>query len=411
MVPTKPGSAELSFRVYSVRSGSETRVIIVEADQGVFPAGQSFIRELKEFRNAQSSTLRDVAYILASWCRFLQGRGRHWHEANAEHFRVWLNTHSAYRTRKARRSSVVWRWYRYLAGTPAHAEVARPIFEALSRPTNKSDFGQPRYSVGVGSKLKSGRRPVPKVDQVSALKDHIIARPEYYVNERDWLIVRFQSECGLRALGISNMSVELISRELSKLKVIPPGTDLLAYAHNVGSQGLIRAKLDALSGTGVNGIIFTIVEKFSKRRDVLLRFDLLLNTLDFIWENVTIYARAKRASPHFTPLFISQKTYRSLLPGSISDRIKSWMKSAGMPGSGHSLRAFRITERALEIIRYQKSLGKLLDTETIGTLLADEFGHERPETLRHYVDHGRVADAMAEEIEDHRTTIQRSAQI
>jgi hypothetical protein len=124
--------------------------------------------------------------------------------------------------------------------------------------------------------------------------------------------------------------------------------------------------------------------------------DLLLAILDYLWGERAriIRERGIRETYGDQKLWISATTGWGLNRGSICDIVAvNGFKAAGVRGSGHSLRAAFLTEQALVLLAEARcKFGQNYDEFTILNELAELAGHDKPETLRYYIDLARLRE-------------------
>lgn len=76
--------------------------------------------------------------------------------------------------------------------------------------------------------------------------------------------------------------------------------------------------------------------------------------------------------------------------------LASLFVEVGIKGSGHSLRAAFITERAEELlVQAREKFGANFDELTILHELCELAGHAQPSTLRNYLDLARIRHAVS----------------
>lgn len=395
------------LRLQRVEHDSTVRFFIVDPAIGIFPEAQSFIRELTKWKSSHSKTVRGMAYIIIDWCNYLRGHGLWWYQATDQHYIEWMKSQKFGRKRLGRKNRVVWRWYKYLNEHGEYKHLALSVFESISSPTDAATFGKPRYSPPLegGGERDSEKERKSKTfisdETVDTLVNDIANLPDSFSNERDGLIVNYEKECGLRAIGISDIRVSSFSAALAKVGIIPKHGNILKYSMDKAGRAQVRRKVAELAEFGSRGVQINVVEKFGKSRDVTLNFDVIHQTLDFLWKHHTRWQ--KKGASSYRPnahLFLSLKTGEGLLASTVSDIVKKRFNNSNLNGSGHDLRRFRITQRAIELAQTNKKAGNLFDGTAIEVALADEFGHDNFETMRPYVNMARILDAIADEVED-----------
>lgn len=395
------------LRLQRVEHDGTVNFFIVDPAIGIFPEGQSFIRELSKWKSGHNKTIRGVAYIIIDWCNYLRSKGVWWYQATDQHYIDWIKSQKFGRKRLVRKNRIVWRWYKHLYEHREYKQQSLSVFESISSPTDAATFGKPRYSPPLegGGERDAEKERMSKTflsdETVDTLVNDIVNLPDSFTNERDALIVTYEKECGLRAIGISDIRVSSFNAALAKAGIIPKYGNILKYSTDKAGRAQVRRKVAELAEFGSRGVQINVVEKFSKSRDVMLNFDVIYQTLDFIWKYHDRWKKkgssSYRSKAH---LFLSLKTGEGLLASTVSDVVKKRFNRSNLHGSGHDLRRFKITERALELARANKKAGQLFDSTTIEVALADEFGHARFETMRPYVNMGRILDAIADEVED-----------
>jgi hypothetical protein len=203
---------------------------------------------------------------------------------------------------------------------------------------------------------------------------------------------------GLRSAGVASLTVDMLSDALLREGI---------GEVNTGRQGLCRIDLEALSETwtaresslreiyslrerGRKQVSVHVTEKNSKTREVWISIDFFISNLNFVWEErARFVARSAIATRHRRrggALFISNKTGRQLGRKSIANFLGVAFKKAGVPGSGHRLRAF-FAENVLRA-EWNRAKSKGIKSPDILTILfavAERLGHRNIRTLRHYL--------------------------
>lgn len=396
------------LRLQRVKHDGTVNFFIVDPAIGIFPEAQAFIRELTKWRSSHNKTVRGIAYIIIDWCNYLRDNGLWWYQATDQNYIDWMKSQKFGKKRLGRKNRVVWRWYKYLYEHSEYKHQALSVFESISLPTDAAEFGKPRYSPppeGAGERDPEKARKSKTFlsdETVDTLVNDIANLPQNFINERDGLIVAYEKECGLRAIGISDIRVSSFSAALSKVGIIPKYGNILKYATDKAGRAQVRRKVAELAEFGSHGVQINVVEKFSKSRDVLLNFDVIYQTLDFLWKYHDRWKKkgssSYRSKVH---LFISLKTGEGLLSSTVADIVKRRFNNSNLDGSGHDLRRYRITQDALDMVKANKKAGKLFDNVAIEVALADKHGHDDFVTMRPYVNMARIMDSIEEEVIDH----------
>ncbi len=240
-------------------------------------------------------------------------------------------------------------------------------------------------------------RPTPSSDEAKKIRDAALewvgtemSAPTYY------LIASLKSLGGARAGGAcdltgSSMTAAFLEEfhrpEYSKIKNLTQlcGSD----PGNDATRRLIIDDLKNLQEKGRKFLFATVLEKGSRSRGLPISVDLFLEILDYIWsERANFIARrvetGKVTSSDF--VFLSQETANALQPGSVGKIMKELFRRAGVPGSGHRLRATFAEDIVRDLyLRDRARHGQNYNVDAILMLAAEYMGHKDPQSLRPYI--------------------------
>jgi integrase len=255
----------------------------------------------------------------------------------------------------------------------------------------------------------NAKRPTPDMDQVAEILTALRSRhdrmatadPGYVptaesrvVAERDWLMARAQAEAGLRAMEVVRFRVQDVWETFrDEGLVLGSGPESLISADDETKQR-IRDHLNVLQQRRRH----TYVRVTGKRRKVryaAMSVDFLRDLVEIgVW-NVHRYFSDKlqqSGANHFPDeIFLSTETYEPLKEKSVGKIMKQAFKEAGVPGSGHRLRAHYGTFLAASLWEDAMTRnGFTFSQAVLNTVLdelADAMGHKFvTTTIRHYLD-------------------------
>lgn len=372
--------------------------IVVHADCGVFEPAALYLREQADWQNARTGTLADMAYVICGWCNFLQDQGRCWDEGTEVLFHTWLTKAGARggisRARLARRAGVIFKWTRFLAQRDIGGSQLRLFSASISsNPTSIEELsGKPRYKAIRGPKLKRGRRRVPSEHEAQQVLQQLAEHSNPFLAERNWLIGCIAQRTGLRALGLSRLTIPLIEKALENEGALPGGLKVDMAFHDKKEMASIRFHLLQMIQRGRQDVFIELVEKRGKHRFVPFPIELVLTLLDHVWGERALLLKRKSWRPQDGALWISERRERSLSLGAIKDVVlHKGFKASGINGSVHSLRATYLTTLAAKLLIEEKRIwGDDVDTRGVLLRLAEIAGHDDPASLRPYLDLAQI---------------------
>lgn len=240
-------------------------------------------------------------------------------------------------------------------------------------------------------------RPTPSPDEAARVRD---AALEWEGNDLSaatrYLIASLKSLGGARAGGACDLTVRsmtvVILQEFPKpaYAAIPSLSDL--GEDNPACDDLRRAiieDLKALKARGRKFLFPTVLEKGSRSRGLPILIDLFIEILDYIWVERAEFVRGRRnrgSASNSDHVFLSQNTADALSPGSVGRMMKELLRKAGVPGSGHRLRATFAEDIVRDLyLRDRAQNGGHYNVDAILMLAAEYMGHDDPESLRPYI--------------------------
>lgn len=380
------------------RAGGGHYPIIVHCELGVFAPASIFINEISKWRQEKLGSVLDIAYIICSWCNYLQDRNCEWNCASDEYFHSWLTSgreiQGLSNARIARRASVIFRWSNFLLNRGVGGSPLREFASSISAEPESFLRGtaRPRFKAMRGPKLKRGKKRIPSPEEAARVVDCLGAHPNPFIAERDWLIGQVALETGLRAMGLAKLCTYRLEKALREENILVGSSRLVEMTDNSEDKASLRRTLIDLQDRGRLNVFLEITEKGGKHRIVAFSIDLVLAVLEHIWGERAQLLRRQNWEPFDGRLWLSERFRRPLAVGSIKDLIrKRGYKSANVPGSAHSFRATFLTGKAAELLLEEKELwGDQADPQGVLLKLAEIAGHEDTSTLKPYLDEAQI---------------------
>lgn len=240
-------------------------------------------------------------------------------------------------------------------------------------------------------------RPTPSSDEAKKIRDAALewvgtemSAPTYYLiaSLKSLGGARAGGACDLTGLSLTSAFLEEFHRpEYLKIKNLIQlcGSDL----ESDRTRRLILDDLKSLKERGRRFLFSTVLEKGSRPRGLPITIDLFIEILDYIWsERANFIARrvenGKIVCSDF--VFLSQETANALQPGSVGKIMKELFRRAGVPGSGHRLRATFAEDIVRDLYLRDRAIhGQNYNIDAILMLAAEYMGHKDPQSLRPYI--------------------------
>lgn len=371
--------------------------IIIGAEAGVFEPGQHFLRELFLYRDLSIGTLKDAAGIICLWLRWIHQQGGDWVQPRADDFIDWVRRDAdalqLTPARLQRRAEVIFSFYEHLdrnsRGTAAIAhfvgELAAPL-QADSKTGRLKVKRTLRLSFkGVASRHM---RPTPSAEEVRKIGQTLLRDGVGYEPVRNWLLVETAYETNLRMQGLAQLSLDHLSQLLRSRGIISSNEDVEISSPTSEYRSRLRSSLDRLEGSGLSALIVHGIQEKRRVRSVRFPIFLIRQILDYAWGERAQFVKLveQRGGSADNSLWLSWKTGLALRRGSIGDVLADGFKAAGVPGSGHRLRAAHCVRMFRWMLRMARERGATkFDTETLLERGAELMGQSDPRSLRPYL--------------------------
>ncbi|MGQ3285550.1 hypothetical protein [Bosea sp. (in: a-proteobacteria)] len=226
--------------------------------------------------------------------------------------------------------------------------------------------------------------------------DQLADHPNPFLAERNWLIGCVASRTGLRALGLSRLTVPLFEKALRQEGALSRSGNRDIALQDKLERARIRHNLLLMLERGRQDIFVDLVEKRGKHRYVPFPIELIIIILDHIWGLRASLLKKKAWGPDDGALWISERRRRSLSLGAIKDVVlRKGFKAAHVKGSIHSLRAAYLTILAAKLLLEEKERwGSEADPQGVLLRLAEIAGHDDPTSLRPYLDLAQIRERL-----------------
>ena len=382
--------------VVSPRKEIDRLPVVFDRLSGVQTEVVHYIRDQLSYGSPASGSIADEVGILCDWLNWLAERRRNWDAATEPDYLGWSNEQASEKIcqppRQGRKAWVIWNFYRVMLKLKIANHAIELLFESIS----KYDGDTPgiRFKAGRYQKAKSPR--VPGEDDVQRIVDELGAADNRFIGERNWLMARFQSEMGLRAMGVHCVSIDSIDQALRLEGILGHNETVGAMRNNGPERSKVRSALRQLTDQDRTSLELDVVEKGNKGRMVPLPILLALDVLSHLWGERQRLIQSGRGGASFAKagnaLFLSSTDGRPLRLGSMKDIVADkGFEAAGVPNSGHKLRAFFLTNKAVELVKAaQQRHGVNYDAGAIMIQLAELAGHNDQKTLASYIDQARL---------------------
>ena len=355
--------------------------LMLDSANNVVETASNWFRHLILIRRRSSSSVRQFAYQLQQWWKFLQEKNIDWYEVDDYKIAAWRDSFLNRQFDKATVNNLVLTVFKfylwaerngYTTGLIGETDISRNFRPRLSVVVNTNKNGRITYTTPL--LIRNVAKPIlptPTNDDITkvhqALADIYANNTDIFV--RDSLILMWMEGTGLRR-------AEVVSLKISDV----PGWD----------------EIQTLEENQDNAKI-TVTGKGNKRRIVFAGTDLLTQTLDYIeTERKAIVKRfnSRKDANYKEPksIFLSNKTGMSLNVDSVSQLFAKAFRKAGVRGSGHRVRARFLTNLVTGLLEAQfEKFKSLPDAASVLLPAAQIAGHNHIETLRPYLDLAKKA--------------------
>jgi hypothetical protein len=371
-------------------------------------------------KRVSMGTIIDEAYILRDWFRFCERCQQSWKRPSDELMMRWRVAEEARlfgrsefdregRVRISRKLSMVYRFYHLMQttlGAFEHRVISEPYRDDRGKMPLTVDVVHVRASNGKTRQrilnrisyttvpdLRAGR-PTPTPDEAELVIHEALDSPEDFAGASHYLMGRLMYDVGLRAIGVSSISLQAIANGLLK-REIGNETDIAFDLQDVGENQYIcddiKCKLNGLVSAGkIRTVPVQVTEKRQVTRSVEVPVGLLIEILDYIWDDrrrfVLDYETKNVWRKAGSTLFISSKTGQGFLPKSISNCLAMAFRRAGVVGSPHRLRAAAARNRMREqYMRARAADGPGFDRNIVLYFVGQYLGHRNTKSLEYYL--------------------------
>jgi hypothetical protein len=393
------------------------------------PATLYFGYSVTERYGVDNPSLVDEAYIIREFLIFLLNEGLEVEQVTDRILRIYresqrplLDAKQISRTRIARKLSVIYTFYRCLdIACPmapdgelrrklvAPTEIERAYAITTRLHTDKRGRHSYRWSNAKRVGETSTRRATPDVFDVAKINTWVRSRPErilernpsaklgyqsYVVADRDWVLVRFESEAGFRRSEVRTVTLQQLWDILSDEGLKLPGcAQDLAAPTDAMKQSIIDF-LDKLEARR-NYLYIKTLGKGRVTRFAVILIGLFRDILEvWLWGGraklIQDWTR-RDLSYESDVVFLSTETRKMLKPGSIGDIALDAFKGLGIRGSGQRLRGHYSSMLAAvlweeEMVRNGFQFSQAVYNTTLDRL-ADAMGHSKASTtVKYYLD-------------------------
>jgi len=379
------------------------------------------------YKRAAISSMRDEAYILREWLAYLSSVGCDWDKAEDQTMIDWreqmksaaevaienLDDTELSTQRIARKLAVVFTFY-------DKAQAALLLDRALvtdGGPVSCRTDPVREWACAEDGGRSTTRRKTPDDNDVTKVLIHLRNTGENLeIRDRNWLIGRAMADAGLRREEVSKLTVSAIQKALSKEGIRIREPDNLKAARVAGWNPRLRSfdaiaewdegkqdvisQIDELERRGRRNIYVRVTGKGNVTRDVPFPISLIRDLLEIAIWGIRLDQRRRWGKSFRLPgpdfLFLSEKTRKTLTPGTIGNLVLQAFQECEVEGSGHRLRAYFATKLAERLwaeefanngFRWDQSVENLVLDK-----IAEALGHAQvTTTCRHYLDLGRMA--------------------
>jgi len=406
--------------------------VITEPDGKVCEPTLRFFGWSLRYKRVRLSSMRDEGYILRGWFAYLDERRLPWDSVDDQvmiDYRERMREQGEAEDNRINRVlAVIFSFYDHAAEAcllqrdlvglkgPITTRDGPSLASTFSmRPTKRPKVTAREWACAEPNKRDMTRRPTPDEGAVDAVLTHLRnAAEDTALGDRDWMIARVQSEAGLRAAEVADLTVGALQEALKaeRIRVPEPKPESMQDARQAGWNPLLKgldavarwepgrrtvmAGLDRLERAGREHVYVTVVGKGNKKRSAPFPLPLMRDLLTVaIWDVRAEQLRCWQLRTAPVQVFLSAKTRRPLSKNAIGNLVKAAFAAVEVEGSGHRLRARFATcyaERrwakafAANLFRWDQTVENQVLIE-----VAQALGHEEPTTaIRSYVDLGRA---------------------
>ena len=355
-----------------------------------------YLRAQAVQRHLAPGSIEDEAYILCAWWDFVLGQPAtssisldsivSWTGTELERLRLG-NPGARTRRRLSRCLDVISRFHRYLLQEHSYSqghEEWRAANYVARLDARLSDPSTGKVTFGYSAKAKNGGRPTPSDYAVEQVLDVLSSPDNPYLAARNWLIARWMRDVGLRRAGVASLTIERLRASLVAEGILAPNEHFTRAGTSSKSRTEMRGAVERFRQSGRTFVTAEIIEKGGKTREIKVPFQLLHQTLDFIWSE---RAKVQSSGPVFHGyLWLSLKTKDGLTAKAVGDIVKDAFVVADVRGSGHRLRACFAEEVVFRLYALAKGSSDILfDDHQILIDAAEELGHSDWRSLRYYL--------------------------
>lgn len=382
---------------------------VITTLSGIEPLTFSFLVERFIKGRQMVSSRQQEAYILCDWINYLVASGLSIDVADPFSYYQWvslpLEKGLINRARAHRKIAVVWEFYHYLVLSERARPAVRSFFEQISEcKVSNDNFIVWSRKAELARGHSSRPTYVPSVGEVQRVIEMASTQETAFLRERNFLVCQCESRMGLRAMGVSALRTSDLESCLREEQILTKGERLTHLVNNSGRQIEIRSIIKDLEKSGRTIFSLSITEKGRRTRQVKLPIDLARQLVNHVWGRRAALIKARRvpARDQSETVFLSSRTGLPMRVGTVKDLVKLAFLQADVRGSGHSLRAFYLTEEACQMIREAMKLyGPNFSMDDIFDRLADLAGHSHKRTLNRYLSVARLRAAALEALEAH----------
>lgn len=355
--------------------------LMLDSANNIVEAASDWFRYLILIRRRSSSAVRQFAYQLKQWWKFLEEKRIVWREADDHKIAAWRNSLLNRRYDKATVNGLVLTVFRfylwaerngYTTGLTGETDISQNFRPRISVIANTNKNGRITYTSPL--LIRNAAKPIlptPTNDDITkvnqALTEMYVRNTDLFV--RDSLILMWMENTGVRRAEVLSLKTSDIP-DWNEIQMLDDKQDdaKICVIGKGDKKRIVFAGADLLSET--RNYIETerkaVVEKFSSRKDV-------------------DYKETKS-------IFLSNKTGMGLNVDSVSHSFAKAFRKAGVRGSGHRVRARFLTNLVTALLEAQfEKFKSLPDAASVLVPAAQIAGHNHIETLRPYLDLAKKA--------------------
>ena len=401
---------------------------------GLILPAVDYLTERAVYGRVNLATIAQEAYVLKDWFAFCEARQRSWKKPDDEFLKSW-RTHLEQRqvgrrkndpdawSRNNRMLSVVFRFYHVMQtdlhafdlnviGDPGRDDgVERPLTAQLSQDGKTRNAAKQKgivlHRVRYGNKPELlDSRPTPRPPQVVRILDKALDRPTELASSTHYLIARCAAQAGLRAIGVSSLTIDALADALlaERRSASPDETpvsslDLHQASVDKGLRASVLQDFALLEKMRRKHLFVAVTEKRSVTRRVAMPLPLAKELVEYVWDDrfrfVGDQSSKLGGQPTARQVFLSAKTARGYTKGAISNLLKAAFRAAGVPGSGHRLRAAYTEEVVRDAyLRARAVHGRNYDPLAVELLVKEVLGHKNFKYASPYLNHIRSEENL-----------------